>query len=156
MRGLTISQPPDIGPWQGARFSAFLSLAVAAPRNVRKDSLTHVPLRDLALEQQYDEIRKDLERYREPITASPQDGETQCNRCGAIQPDEIPRCDCGTFLHFHRVFTCPGCSNLVPRDARDCGRCGSAFWSPVNPPQSEVTDSMVQEYLNGLERLDEA
>jgi hypothetical protein len=156
MRGLTILGTSDARPCEPGRVQLFFALAVAMPRYVPKEMLTQVPLRDLQLDRQYEEIRRDLERYREPTFAVPQEGEHQCGGCGAIQLEETPRCDCGTFLHSHRVFTCPGCAEIVPKDARDCNRCGSSFWSPVNPPERELTETMVDKYLQQYERSDDA
>lgn len=155
-RGLTLSRrlrrpsPPAIlllsGPVLGA----------IALRPIPKQALTHVPLRDLALEAQYAEILEALTRYRqeEEQEAAAQDGQSKCRQCGTIAPEERVRCPCGNFLHAHRIFTCPDCSKVVPRQARDCVQCGAAFWSPVNPPEQALTDDMVHDYIEGLERSD--
>jgi len=109
-------------------------------------------LRDLALEAQYTEIREALKRYADQAPAKPQSGEVQCGECGNICSEEEPLCLCGKFLHFHQIFTCPQCSSLLERDARDCLSCGSRFWSPVNPPSGEITERMVSDYLERFER----
>jgi hypothetical protein len=124
---------------------------IVTPRAVAKERLTRVPLKDLALEAQYAEVKEALARYREPDSPTPQEGEVRCRSCGKVSGEDTTHCPCGTFLHHHRVFTCPSCAKVVDREARDCGRCGAAFWSPVNPPASAVTDAMVAEYMVGLE-----
>lgn len=131
-------------------------LGAASPRPIPKQALTHVPLRDLALEAQYAEIREALTRYREEEepAAAPPDGQTRCRQCGTVAPEERVRCPCGNFLHAHRVFTCPDCTKVVPKEARDCGQCGAAFWSPVNLPEHALTDGMVHDYIESLERSD--
>ena len=151
-RGLTLSGRAPKGAGPRALVAQVAVASLLTPRQVAKDSLARVPLRDLALEAQYAEIREALTRYREPQARDAADGELKCKRCGAITPEETARCACGNFLHAHRIFTCPGCAKVVPRDARDCGACGAAFWSPVNPPERALTEDMVSEYLERTER----
>ncbi len=127
---------------------------IAAPRAIPKDELSRVPLRDLALDAQYAEVRAALERYREPVDKAGAEGEARCRSCGEAAPEDHPRCSCGAFLHAHLVFTCPSCAKVVARDSRDCLRCGAAFWSPVNPPEHAVTESMVAEYLDGYSKME--
>lgn len=151
-RGLTLS---GRAPLHAARPSTLLLCTVAGlltPRQIPKETLTRIPLRDLALEAQYAEISEALSRYREPEATDPAEGELKCRACGRLTPEETPRCECGNFLHAHRIFTCPGCSKVVAREARDCMACGAAFWSPVNPPEQALTEAMVSEYLERNER----
>lgn len=124
------------------------ALGAITPRSIPKQSLARVPLRDLELEAQYAEVREALARYREPEGPAVPDGATKCHDCGTLSPEDIPRCSCGAFLHLHLLFTCPSCSRVVARDARDCNGCGSSFWSAINPPSHTVTDAMVREYMD--------
>lgn len=125
---------------------------IVTPRAIPKGELSRVPLRDLALEAQYAEVREALARYREPEPSTPPEGASKCTRCGTLAPEELPTCSCGAFLHRHRLFTCPSCTRVVAREARDCDRCGASFWSAVNPPDHAVTDSMVAEYMAGFSK----
>jgi len=124
-----------------------------APRNVRMEQLTQVPLRDLALEAQYAEIREALAKYSAPKDAGAGEGESECAKCGKVSPEALALCECGAFLHAARVFTCPTCTGIVAREARDCEGCGASFWSPVNPPESALTNKIVGAYLAGLKGL---
>jgi hypothetical protein len=130
------------------------AMAIVAPRTIPKGDLSRVPLRDLALEAQYAEVREALARYKEPEPAGVPDGALKCGSCGTLSPDDLPTCSCGTFLHRHLLFTCPSCTRVVARDARDCDRCGASFWSAVNPPDRAVTDSMVAEYVDSFSKSD--
>jgi hypothetical protein len=133
-----------------ARALPLIAAAVITPRAISKNDLARVSLRDLALEAQYAEVREALARYREPEDAGAPDGAVKCRSCGTLAPDEAPRCSCGAFLHLHLLYTCPSCTRVVARDARDCERCGASFWSAVNPPDHAVTDAMVREYLDAF------
>jgi len=147
LRGAILAEPASPGA------ALVLSTLVAAPpRGPSKERLTRVPLRDLELEAQYTEIREALRRYSDEAPPEPQSGEVKCGKCGSICSEEVPSCPCGNFLHFHQIFTCPDCSRLLERDARDCNGCGSRFWSPVNPPFGEITQQMVSDYLEQFER----
>ncbi len=115
------------------------------------EQLTQVPLKDLALDAQYAEIREALAKYSAEEGVQAADGENQCGRCGQVFPEERALCQCGAFLHASKVFTCPSCTRVVGRESRDCGGCGASFWSPVNPPESALTEEMVGTYLRGLE-----
>lgn len=152
MRGITLSGRSRRAQRPTILLTSLSASGIITPRTLPKERLAHVPLRDLALEQQYAEVKEALARYREPDNPVPQEGEVRCRSCGKVSGEDTTHCECGTFLHLHRVFTCPSCSKVVDREARDCGRCGAAFWSPVNPPASAVTDGMVAEYLEGYER----
>lgn len=132
------------------------TLAAVTPRSVSKGDLSRVPLRDLALEAQYAEVREALARYREPEPTTPPDGALKCRACGTLMPEDLPTCSCGAFLHRHLLFTCPSCTRVVARDARDCERCGAAFWSAVNPPDHAVTDAMVAEYMDAFAKSGES
>jgi ribosomal protein S14 len=137
--------------------AAFLLLPAAAivtPRAIPKNDLSRVPLRDLALEAQYAEVKEALQRYREPEDPTPPEGATRCGTCGTLSPEDLPRCPCGAFLHRHLLYTCPSCTRVVARDARDCNRCGTAFWSAVNPPDLAVTEDMVAEYMDAFSKSD--
>lgn len=133
---------------------AFGSSFAPRVRAIRKESLTNVPLRDLELESQYEEIRSALARYSDPTTPPLFDGQVSCPSCAAVVSELDPSCNCGAFLHFHQIFTCPGCHTVVGRDARDCTDCGASFWSPVNPPRSAITERMVADYLERM-RVDD-
>ena len=128
------------------------AVGVVAPRTIPKRELAHVPLRDLELEAQYAEVLEALARYREPESATPPEGATKCHKCGTLSPEDLPRCSCGAFLHLHLLFTCPSCSRVVQRDARDCNGCGASFWSAINPPSHAVTDAMVREYMDAFSK----
>lgn len=146
VRGLTLVGPVPLGPaWLlaagGASFGPRL-------RAIPKKHLTSVELRDLELEAQYEQIRVALERYADPTPPPLFEGQVNCPSCSTVCSDEDPACGCGTFLHFHQIFTCPGCHSVVERDARDCAACGATFWSPVNPPRSGITEKMVADYLD--------
>ncbi len=151
MRGLTLNgrsparRAHDVllvlGPLSGA----------LAPRNVKLERLTQVPLKDLELEAQYAEIRESLKRYSSEEDAEAAEGENPCRSCGVVSPEERALCECGAFLHAAKVFTCPSCTRVVGRDSRDCQGCGASFWSPVNPPASGLTEEMVSTYLQGIE-----
>lgn len=126
-------------------------LGAVAPRNVKMEQLTHVPLRDLALESQYAEIRQALVKYSAAKETEAGQGANACRKCGTVSPDEHAVCLCGAFLHGGRVFTCPNCTRVVARESQDCDGCGASFWSPVNPPETALTEEMVGAYLRGLE-----
>ncbi len=115
------------------------------------EQLTQVPLRDLALEAQYAEIREALAKYSPAKEPEAAEGENQCRKCGVVAPEARALCECGEFLHASQIFTCPSCTRVVPRESRDCDGCGASFWSPVNPPETALTDEMVGAYLQGLE-----
>ena len=131
------------------------SLFMIMPRTVSKGDLSRVPLRDLELEAQYAEVREALARYREPEPPTAPDGALKCTRCGTLSPEDLPTCSCGAFLHRHLLFTCPSCTRVVARDARDCERCGATFWSAVNPPDPSVTDTMVADYMDAFAKSGE-
>ncbi len=146
VRGLTLSGQPPLAP---ARLLAVAGTALGPRlRAVPKESLTSVQLRDLELEAQYEQIRIALARYADSTPPPLFDGQVNCPACSTVCAEEDPACGCGTFLHFHQIFTCPGCHTVVERDARDCMDCGASFWSPVNPPRSSVTGRMVDDYLD--------
>ena len=150
MRGLTLTcfAPASATPlWLGAAV-----LFAPRARGIPKQFLASVELRDLELEAQYAEIRRSLALYRDESPCEPGQGQVRCPSCTTMCSDDDASCSCGQFLHGHHVFTCPDCSTVVPRDARDCGECGSAFWSPVNPPQASLTKDMVRQYLVQAER----
>jgi hypothetical protein len=150
-RGLTLRGAPRASASASGSLPLLTLVSISTPRGPSKEDLARVPLRDLALEAQYAEIREALGRYKDEAPAEPQGGEVKCGRCGTICAEDAPVCGCGNFLHFHRIFTCPDCATQVEREARDCNRCGSRFWSPVNPPFGEITDRMVSEYLERVQ-----
>ena len=127
-------------------------LSIVTPRPIPKGDLSRVSLRDLELEAQYAEVREALARYREPESETPPEGASKCKSCGTVASEDLPRCECGAFLHLHLLFTCPSCTRVVARDARDCTRCGASFWSAINPPDHAVTDAMVAEYMDAFSK----
>jgi hypothetical protein len=129
-----------------------LASALVTPRAIPKGDLSRVPLRDLALEAQYAEVRAALARYREPEPDTPPEGAVKCGNCGTMSPDEVPTCSCGAFLHLRMLFVCPSCTRVVAREARDCDGCGASFWSAVNPPEHAVTDAMVAAYMDAMQK----
>lgn len=145
VRGLTLAGRTPLGT---ARMLAIVGASFGPRlRAIPKDSLTTVELRDLELEAQYEQIRVALARYADPTPAPLFEGQVNCPECSTVCSEDDPACGCGTFLHFHQIFTCPGCHTVVERDARDCAACGASFWSPVNPPRSSITEKMVADYL---------
>ncbi|HEX9708388.1 MAG TPA: hypothetical protein VGB42_00195 [Candidatus Thermoplasmatota archaeon] len=152
MRGLTLSGHAPLAP---ARLLPVLAGSFGPRlRAPPKQSLASVPLRDLELEAQYEQIRVALARYADASPPPLFDGQVSCPSCSTVCSEEDPACICGTFLHFHQVFTCPGCHTVVARDDRDCTACGASFWSPVNPPRSAITEGMVADYLERM-RVDD-
>jgi hypothetical protein len=146
VRGLTLLGQP---PLPGARLLALVAASFGPRlRAIPKTTLATVELRDLELDAQYEQIRIALARYADPTPAPLFEGQLNCPNCSSVCSDEDPACGCGTFLHFHQIFTCPGCHTVVGRDARDCDACGASFWSPVNPPRSSITEKMVADYLD--------
>jgi hypothetical protein len=103
----------------------------------KEQCLEFVRYKDLELEAQYKDIRRQLNEYdrsREPEVRGKWN--RVCGECGYVNHERHRYCEsCGCTLtekHVGEVVhVCPKCRMTVAKHVRECGECGARFWSPI-------------------------
>lgn len=103
---------------------------------VLKSELLSYRTVDLELEEQYKDVRRQLNEYdrsREPEVRGRWN--KVCGECGYVNHERHRFCEsCGRDLVeevMDVVHICPKCRSRIPRHARECAQCGARFWSPI-------------------------
>lgn len=109
-----------------------------ATQTVQKsDLLDQFRFKDLEVEEQYKDIRRQLNEYdrsREPEVRGKWN--KVCGQCGYVNHERHRYCEsCGCSMtvqpNHQMVHVCPKCRAEVPKHVRECGACGARFWSPI-------------------------
>ncbi len=102
---------------------------------VCKDELLDYRCKDLELEAQLKDVRKQLDEYDRSREHEPSGKwNKRCDECGYVNHERHRFCEsCGTSLvpEVRKVYVCPRCSAVIAERSHECLECGSRFWSPI-------------------------
>ena len=103
---------------------------------VQKEDLLSYRTVDLELEEQYKDVRRQLNEYdrsREPEVRGRWN--KVCAGCGYVNHERHRFCEsCGRDLVeevAELVHVCPKCRTVISKHVRECSQCGARFWSPI-------------------------